>query len=68
MSRESEFIQKELPYIEQIVRNECWLEGQRRGCQVEPTDDIVRQRVADVILSGAGEYIRRTQERLQASV
>lgn len=62
MSSESEFIQREIPHIQKIVQNECWLEGQRRGCSVEPTDDIVRQRVADIILNGAGEYIRRTQE------
>lgn len=59
MNSESEFIQRELPDIAQIVHNECWLEGQRRGCKVEPSDDVVRQRVADIILSGVGEHLRR---------
>ncbi len=56
---ETEFIQREIPDIAAIVNTECWLEGQRRGCPVEPSDDVVRQRVADIILQGAGEYLRR---------
>lgn len=59
MSSESQFIHNEIPDVEEIVRNECWLEGQRRGCKVEPSDDCIRQRVADIILQGAGEAIRR---------
>jgi hypothetical protein len=58
MNEESEFIHNEIPDVAEIVRNECWLEGQRRGCAVEPTDDFVRQRVADIILGGAGAYMR----------
>lgn len=59
MSSESEFIYRELPDIAKIVRDECWLEGQRRGCAVDPHDDVVRQRVADIILDGVGEQLRQ---------
>ncbi len=58
MSPESEFILNEVPEVEKIVRNECWLEAERRGCPVDPRDEVVRQRVADVILSGAGAELR----------
>lgn len=59
MSSESEFILDELPDVACIIQNECWLEGQRRGCAVDPSDDFIRHRVAEIILAGAGEYMRR---------
>ena len=59
MSRETEIIRAEIPEIARIVNNECWLESERRGCQVDPHDDVVRRRVADIILGGAGAYIRQ---------
>ena len=60
MSPESEFIYAELPEIERIVRDECWLEGERRGCPVDRHDPAIQTRVADIILTSAGEQLRRT--------
>lgn len=65
MSSMSEFIRDELPEVEQIVRDECWLEGERRGCPVPPSDPAIRIRVADIILNGAGAEIRRRRSRLR---
>lgn len=59
MSPESEFIQAEIPEIERIVRNECWLEGERRGCPVDRHDPAIRERVADIILTTVGAKLRR---------
>ena len=59
MSPESELIREELPDVDQIVRDECWLEGERRGNPVEPSDAAIQERVAGIILSGAGAEIRR---------
>lgn len=59
MNAESEVIREELPEVEQIVRDECWLEGERRGSAVHSSDPAVRLRVADIILAGAGAEIRR---------
>lgn len=59
MSPESRAIQEELPELEQIIRNECWLEAERRGCPVDSKDPVVRERVADIILDGAGAEMRR---------
>ena len=58
MNTESEVIREELPEVEQIVRDECWLEGERRGSPVHPHDPAVRLKVADIILAGAGAEIR----------
>ncbi len=59
MSQESEIIREELPEVAQIVRDECWLEAERCGHPVDPKDPVIRDRVADIILSGAGAEIRR---------
>jgi hypothetical protein len=59
MSPESEFIRAELSGVRDIVQNECWLEGERRGSPVDPSDGVVQLRVADIILSGVGEQLRQ---------
>jgi hypothetical protein len=65
MSPESEFIQAEIPEIERVVRDECWLEGERRGCPVDRRDPVVRTRVVEIILSSFGARLREelTQRR-----
>ena len=58
MSAESEFIQAEIPEVRKIVQDECWLEGERRGAAVDPRDDAIQKRVAEIILSGVGAQLR----------
>jgi hypothetical protein len=58
MNPESEFIRTEIPDVKNIVENECWLEGERRGKPVTASDETVRERVAEIILGGAGAYLR----------
>lgn len=41
---------RELPVIQKIIADEMWLEGERRGCAVSPTDPVVRENVCRVIL------------------
>ena len=43
--------------IEQIVRDETWLEGERRGCYVSSDDPCVRERVCAVIMR-IGQQLR----------
>lgn len=49
----------ELPVIRKIIDDETWLEGERRGCSVLPTDQIVRERVCEVVLR-IGQELRET--------
>ena len=58
MNPESEFIRTEIPDVKNIVENECWLEAERRGEPVDARDETVRERVANIILGGAGAYLR----------
>jgi hypothetical protein len=59
MDEEAEFIRSEIADVAAIVQNECWLEGERRGTAVDASDVAVQQRVAEIILAGAGAEIRR---------
>jgi hypothetical protein len=43
-------VPRQLPVIKKIIDDETWLEGERRGCYVAPTDPVVRERVCDVVL------------------
>ena len=43
-------VQRELPVIQKIIADETWLEGERRGCAVPPSDRVVRERVCAVVL------------------
>lgn len=50
---------RELPVIDKIIRDETWLEGERRGCWVSPHDPVVRENVCAVILR-IGRELRAT--------
>lgn len=41
---------RQLPRIEQIIRDEAWFEGERRGCPVTPDDPVVREHVCEIVL------------------
>ena len=47
----------QLPVIRKIIADETWLEGERRGCQVASDDQVVRDRVCQIILR-IGEQLR----------
>ena len=48
---------RELPVIQKIIQDETWLEGERRGCTVLPSDRMVRDRVCEIILR-IGQQLR----------
>ena len=50
MCAEQAIVLKELPAIEKIVRDETWLEGERRGCWVDPHDPVVTEKVCEIIM------------------
>ena len=41
---------RELPVIQKIIHDETWLEGERRGCFVPPSDPVVLENVCRVVL------------------
>jgi len=58
MENQTEIIRAEIPEVAAITRDECWLEGERRGHPVDPADVRVQQRVAELILNGVGLQLR----------
>jgi hypothetical protein len=50
---------RQIPVIQQIIRDETWLEGERRGCFVPSNDPVVRENVCQVILR-IGRDLRET--------
>jgi hypothetical protein len=59
---------RQLPIIAKIIRDETWLEGERRGCEVGEDDPTVRENVCRVILRVGAELRRQcTQIEEEAS-
>ena len=54
-----EIVQLELPAVAEIVERETRKESRRRKQQVSRHDPVVQQLVADVLLGGAGQQLRR---------
>lgn len=52
-------LRHEIPVIQKIIQDETWLEGERRGCPVSPTDHVVRENVCKVVLR-IGQQLRDT--------
>ena len=50
---------RQLPVIQQVIADETWLEGERRGCWVSSDDPVVRENVCLVILR-IGAALRET--------
>jgi len=41
---------RQLPVIQKVIRDETWLEAERRGCPVSAQDPAVRKNVCQVVL------------------
>lgn len=52
---------REIPVIRQIIQDETWLEGERRGCEVPANDGAVRENVCRVVLR-IGQRLRDSIE------
>lgn len=59
MTHPDPIVSREIPLIAKIVRDETWLEGERRGCHVSPGDPVVQEHVCQIILR-IGHELRRS--------
>jgi hypothetical protein len=50
MNTPDPIVAREVQMIRKIIRDETWLEGERRGCAVSPNDAVVRERVCAIVL------------------
>ncbi len=61
-------IRQQLPCIAQIIRDETWLEAERRGHTVPPDDPVVRANVCAVILSAGARMRDDALQQIAAEV
>jgi hypothetical protein len=61
MTKSDPVLTREIPVIQQIINDETWLEGERRGCRVVPQDRVVRDNVCRVVLR-IGQQLRDSIE------
>ena len=52
-----QILSRELSVISQILKDETWLEGERRGCAVPPDDPTVCDHVCAIVLR-IGQQLR----------
>ncbi len=52
-------LRRQIPMIQKIIADETWLEGERRGRPVPPTDEVVREKVCEVVLRVGAEMRAR---------
>jgi hypothetical protein len=57
MSTPDPIVVRQLPVIHKIIADETWLEGERRGKPVSPSDPVVREKVCGVVLR-IGQQLR----------
>lgn len=58
---------QEIRIIEKIIRDETWLEGERRGCPVSPRDPVVCENVCKIILRIGAELRRELSKQAKTS-
>lgn len=63
----AEIMRRERPWISEIIRNETWLCGERRGHTVNPKDPEVQLRVSQIILE-IGADLRKRAELIAPSL
>jgi len=54
----TEVILAELSEVGKIIANETWLASERVGYPVDAHSPEIQTRIAEMILSGSGEYLR----------
>lgn len=59
-------LHRQLPLIAKIVADETWLEGERRGRPVEPSDQNVREKVCEVVLRMGHEMRQQVLREMAA--
>lgn len=59
-------LHRQLPLIAKIVADETWLEAERRGRPVEPSDQSVREKVCEVVLRMGHEMRQQVLREMAA--
>lgn len=59
-----EIMKEQITVVKKITQDECWYEGQRRGCKVSEKDRIVQHNVGAVIMINGSQMSKDAEKRL----
>lgn len=59
---------RQLSLIEQIIRDETWLEGERRGYPVSSDNPAVREAVCQIVLRIGADMRTRCRNELRGNI
>jgi len=65
-AKAAEIIKAEIPIIEKIIRDETWLEGERRGSPVNSDDPAVLKKVCSIIEEKAPQIVAEAKQALHS--
>lgn len=65
-AKKSEIIKAEIPIIEKIIRDETWLESERRGEPVTSDDPSVLKKVCTIIEDKAPEIMAEAKQAIRS--
>jgi hypothetical protein len=65
-SKAAEIIKAEIPIIEKIIRDETWLEGERRGAPVNSDDPLVLKKVCSIIEEKAPQIVAEAKQAIHS--
>ena len=60
-------VRLELPIIARIIRDEIWLESERRGCPVSSNDPVLRARICEIVLRIGQQMRASLSARLESA-
>jgi hypothetical protein len=63
-AKAAEIIKAEIPIIEKIIRDETWLEGERRHSPVSSDDPAVLKKVCSIIDEKAPEIVAEAKQSI----
>ncbi len=65
-AKAAEIIKAEIPIIEKIIRDETWLEGERRGAPVTSDDPQVLKKVCSIIEEKAPLIVAEAKQAIHS--
>jgi hypothetical protein len=59
-------IKEQIPFIEQIIKDECWYEAERRNEAVTANDPVILTKICDIVLRVGAEMRMKAEMQLSA--
>ena len=64
MNRPMKLIKLQMPFVEEVIRDERWYLGEERGCPVSPHDPELLRRVHQIVMREGARFRQRAEQQL----